>query len=104
DDNVESWLRLHIGDLPILWAWDGQRYNADFVVVEKTGDHWVVEVKADKDITTAMVQAKREAAKRWVNYVNADAQVTVTWHYLLASESDVKTAKGSWSALKGLGT
>lgn len=43
------------------------------------------------------------AAKRWANYVTADASVGVTWRYLLVSEADVETAKGSWSALKKLG-
>ena len=33
----------------------------------------------------------------------ADREVGARWHYLLISETDVKTAKGSWAALKGLG-
>lgn len=47
---------------------------------------------------------RREAAKRWANYVTADVSVGTTWRYLLVSESDVETAKGSWSALKNLGS
>jgi hypothetical protein len=35
--------------------------------------------------------------------VTADAGVGATWRYLLVSESDVDTAKGSWPALKRLG-
>jgi len=31
-------------------------------------------------------------------------QVTVTWRYLLLSETDIKQATGSWAALKSLGT
>jgi hypothetical protein len=54
----------------------------------------------DKDMTSAPVQGKRKAAKRWVRYVNADEQTTDTWHYLLVSETDTKTAKGDWDALK----
>jgi len=46
----------------------------------------------------------REAAKRWANYVNASDQVAVKWRYLLISESDLKDAKGSWDALKALGS
>jgi hypothetical protein len=30
-------------------------------------------------------------------------EVGVTWRYLLFSESDINTAKGSWEALKKLG-
>jgi hypothetical protein len=45
----------------------------------------------------------REAAKRWANYVSADESVGTTWKYLLASDSDLATAKGSWAALKQLG-
>lgn len=35
--------------------------------------------------------------------VNADEKVRVPWRYLLVSEADVDTAKGSWSPLKKLG-
>jgi type III restriction enzyme len=55
-------------------------------------------------MTSVEVQGKREAAKRWANYVNADAGVGTTWRYLLASESDVDDAKGAWPALKKLGS
>jgi len=104
DDGVSCWVRLHVNDLPILWNSFGQQYNPDFIVIEAGGTHWVVEVKMDKEMTSEDVQRKREAAKRWANHVSADDQIGVTWRYLLASETDVATAKGSWSALKGLGT
>ena len=43
---------------------------------------------------------RREAV---ANHVNADEKVGVKWKYLLVSEADVNTAKGSWAALKKLG-
>lgn len=103
DDGVTCWVRLHIGELPILWNSAGQEYNPDLIVIEKEGTHWVVEVKMDKEMTSADVLGKREAARRWANYVTADERVIVRWQYLLVSESDVATAKGSWTALKKLG-
>lgn len=57
----------------------------------------------DKEMASEDVMGKREAAKCWANYVNADEKVRVPWRYLLVSESDVDIAKGSWSALKKLG-
>lgn len=104
-DPAVAWsVRLQISDLPILWHSGGRNYNPDFLVIEQDGTHWIVETKMDKDIETGDVQGKREAAKRWANYVNADDKVTVHWSYLLVSETDVATAKGSWSALKGIGS
>jgi type III restriction enzyme len=35
-------------------------------------------VKSDKDMSSADVQGKREAAKRWSSYVSADAKVGST--------------------------
>jgi type III restriction enzyme len=102
-EEVECWVRLHIGELPILWNSSGQQYNPDFIVVEKDGTHWVVEAKMDKEMTSEDVRGKREAARRWANYVTADEMVAVQWRYLLVSEYDVETAKGSWTALKKLG-
>ena len=56
------------------------------------------------EMTTATVIGKRDAARRWANYVSADENSDGTrWRYLLLSENEVKTAKGSWPALRGLG-
>lgn len=103
-DDVSCWVRLHINELPILWNSEGRQYNPDFLVIGADGTHWVVEVKADKDLDSDEVQAKRAAARRWASHVNADEQVTVKWRYLLLSESDIASAKGSWSGLKSLGS
>ena len=103
DKNVVCWVRLHIGELPILWNSAGQQYNPDLIVIDLDGTHWVVEVKMDKEMSPEDAKGKRQAARRWANYVNSDEKVLVTWRYLLVSESDVDTAKGSWSALKRLG-
>ncbi len=54
-------------------------------------------------MSSADVKAKRDAARRWANHVNGDGSVNEHWEYLLVSESDVKTAKGSWPVLKKLG-
>lgn len=104
DNEVSFWLRLQKGDLPILWTSGGREYNPDFIVVETDSAHWVVEVKMDKEMTSPDVVGKREAALRWANWVNASPDVAKHWGYLLVSETDVKTAKGSWPALKRLGS
>jgi type III restriction enzyme len=57
----------------------------------------------DKEMTREDVQGKREAALRWANHVNDDGAAGATWGYLLVSETDVRTARGSWHALKRLG-
>jgi type III restriction enzyme len=103
DPGVTCWVRLHVGELPILWNSGGQNYNPDFLVIDADATHWVVEAKMDKEMTSEDVKAKRDAARRWANHINADANVDVPWRYLLVSESDVNTARGSWTALKKLG-
>ena len=102
EESVAAWVRLHINDLPILWTSGGQNYNPDLLVIEKDTTHWVVEVKMNKEMETADVIGKREAARRWANHVSADSAVDQKWKYLLVSETDVATAKGSWRALKQL--
>jgi type III restriction enzyme len=102
DEGVVCWVRLHINELPILWNSGGQQYNPDFIVIESNGTHWVVEVKMDKEVSSEDVQGKREAAMRWANHVSADEAVSATWRYLLVSETDINTAKGSWNSLKQL--
>ncbi len=103
DQSVVCWLRFHINDLPILWNSAGQEYNPDLIVIDGNRAHWVVEVKMDKEVGSEDVQGKRETAKHWANHVTAAPQVGVTWRYLLVSQTDIKTAKGSWPVLKKLG-
>jgi type III restriction enzyme len=103
-DEIASWVRLQTGDLPILWNSAGREYNPDFIAVGRDGVKWVVEVKMDKEMESEDVKGKREAAKRWATYVSTDPTAGAKWNYLLVSETDVKTAKGSWEALKRLGS
>jgi type III restriction enzyme len=100
---IAYWIRLQRGDLPILWHGTGREYNPDFIAVDTDDVRWIIEVKMNKEMASAEVQSKREAAISWSQHVNADEKVTDTWRYLLVSEDHVKTAKGSWAALRQLG-
>jgi type III restriction enzyme len=101
-DEVARWVRLQTSELPIVWA-QGRNYNPDFIVVETDGMHWLAEVKMNKEATSAEVLEKRKGAVKWVNAVNASGTTSDKWGYLLATESDVDDAKGSWPALRKLG-
>jgi len=93
-------VRLLIGDLPIRWNGAGKCDTPDFTAVETAGTHGIVEIKADNQLESADVQSKRQAAKRWDNRVSADPSLGIRWRYLLVSEAQIQTAKGSWAALK----
>ena len=102
-DLVDVWVRLHQGDLPIVWTEGGNRYEPHFVIVEVTGEHLLVEVKADRDLSSNEVRAKRDAAQRWAAYANDGLpQGGPRWSYLLISETDLREAKEDWAALKKL--
>ena len=75
-DEVAFWLRLQKRDLPIVWTTGGREHNPDFIVVETNDAHWVVEVKMDKEMKSADVAGKRDAALRWVN---ASPDVAERW-------------------------
>jgi len=61
--------------------------------------HWIVEGKADSEMSNPVVLAERDAAQEWVATVNGSSVVSQRWAYVLASES-VVAASGSWAALK----
>lgn len=102
-DLVDVWVRLHQGDLPIVWTEGGNRYEPDFVIVESSGEHLLVEVKADRDLNSSEVRAKRDAAQRWAAYANDGRPAgSPRWSYLLVSETDLREAKEDWAALRKL--
>ena len=105
--DVRVWVRVHRGDLKILWQDEegsARWYNPDFVVITVDDTHWIVEVKADNDLHDVDVQRKRQAAQRWATRVSLDPAIGQQWQYLLVSESDVDAVRGSWVALKQLGS
>lgn len=99
-DEIEFWVKLNTGDLPILWQSDGREYNPDFVAVERDAVHWLIESKMDKEMESEDVAGKAEAALRWASHVTAETDVQ--WRYVLASETMIAEARGSWAALKQL--
>lgn len=102
-EDVDCWLRLHPGDIPIVWTDSGRKYEPDFVVVGKDNRHLLVEVKADRDMDTSEVKSKRSAAQRWATYANDGLPAgSPHWTYLLISETDLREAKEDWPALQRL--
>jgi len=98
EDAITAWVRLILKDLPILWNGAENEYNPDFLALDTSDTRWILEVKDDRHMDDATVQAKRQAALSWANTVNGE-KAYGTWEYLLISESDLKSAKGSWTAL-----
>ena len=79
-----------------------RQYTPDFVAITSDGLYWIVEGKADGEMTDPVVIAKRDAAKQWIDAVNNDPNVPTQWAYLLVSESVIKNAP-TWAALRAAG-
>ena len=99
EDDVTLWARILRGELTI--PWQGGRYHPDFYV-QAGGEHYLVEVKADKDLDTPEVQAKRDAARAWARKVTDEGDHG-TWHYLLVSQSAIETSS-TFAALRQQGS
>jgi type III restriction enzyme len=99
---VGSWLRVD-ENVPLRIDYSmgayGRQYEPDFVVIDDERIHWIIEGKRDSEITSAVVEAKRDAAREWLRAVNEDSGVSDSWGYLLASESVVANSS-SWLALR----
>lgn len=93
---ISRWVRLQQGEVVV--AYEGRSYNPDFVAEDAEGVCWLIEVKADNEIDADDVVAKRVAAERWARYAS-DHLSPRRWRYLLASETDLKHAKGNWALL-----
>ncbi|MDP2712555.1 MAG: DEAD/DEAH box helicase family protein [Solirubrobacteraceae bacterium] len=99
DDEIRWWLRLYTsGPAFIRTPRDGD-YFPDFIAIDAHGSHWVIEGKSDKHSQDADVLRKKEAAERWARAVRDEGGFG-DWHYVFATESDIKQAAGSWVGLK----
>jgi type III restriction enzyme len=92
---VAAWARV-TSDVPLSISYTtgaAQRnYIPDFIVIDEQAVHWVVEGKADGEMSDVIVLAKRDAAVEWVDAVKTSGKATVAWGYVLASESAIGNA------------
>lgn len=103
--DVGAWVRIDQTvplRIPYLIGAVQRQYEPDFIVIDNAGTYWIVEGKADSEMTSPVVTAKRDAARAWINTVNASEAVHDKWGYLLASEQVIKNAS-TWAALKAGG-
>ncbi len=102
---VKAWQRITTTfplTIPYRLGANDRQYTPDFVVITSDGTYWIVEGKADGEMTDPVVIAKRDAAKQWIDAVNTDPNVPTQWAYLLVSESVIKNAP-TWAALRAAG-
>ncbi len=95
---IAWWLRLLTTDPAYVELDTGGRYYPDFIAVDTQGVHWLIEGKADRDMGSRDVEAKRAAAEEWATFVNDDDRFG-QWRYLLCSETAIKNSRGSWDSL-----
>ena len=101
DSGVALWARIQRGELVINW--DGGRYSPDFYATDGNGRHWLIEIKADRDLDRPEVQAKKEAAREWARHVTDNGDHG-TWTYVLMSQTAAETAKTFTAALTQAGS
>ena len=100
--SIKTWVRID-NTVPLRISYligaIQREYEPDFIVIDSNDVHWIVEGKRNDEMNHPLVIAKRDAATAWVSTVNASANVSQQWGYLLASESVIGSAS-SWNALK----
>jgi type III restriction enzyme len=98
---VKAWARV-TNDVPLAISYSTgaatRTYIPDFIVIDNAGVHWVVEGKADGEMSDVTVLAKRDAAKDWLGVVNNSGVSDTKWAYILASESVIGNA-ADWTSL-----
>lgn len=93
------WKRLYKEDQAKIAYTLENDYYPDFVALDQSGYHWIIEGKSEAGRDDASVAAKRKAAEEAVRMITAHPQFEEQkWGYSIAYESDVKVAE-SWNDL-----
>lgn len=91
---IKWWLRIYTNGQ--IWIeYEGGKYYPDLIAIDNSGRFWLIEGKADDDARDPDVLAKKRAAEDWIVRVN-EAGVYGEWHYLFATETDIRRARGRW--------
>lgn len=99
-EDIVWWKRLYPHEKASIAYSTRDNYYPDFVARDRSGTYWIIEGKSDQGQDDAVVQKKREAAIDLVNeLISAPGFEDTSWGYLIAYETDVRTAD-SWEDLK----
>lgn len=95
DKKVQKWLRPAPNQFQIYWNNNSKRYEPDFVV-ETKDTIYIVEVKAENELTSPEVIEKMESAKKYCKLANeyTSRNKGKSWEYLLVPHSDVNRSVG----------
>lgn len=101
-EDIVWWKRLYPRDGASIAYSTRDNYFPDFVALDSGGVYWIIEGKADKGRDDEVVAKKRDAAVDLVNeLVSEPGFEDCAWGYLIAYESDVRSAD-SWIDLKAM--
>jgi len=99
-EDILWWKRLYRREGASIAYSTRDNYYPDFIAKDRDGTYWIIEGKSDKGRDDQVVEKKRQAAEDLVNeLISAPDFEESSWGYLIAYESDVKTAD-SWEDLK----
>ena len=95
-----TWHRLHVRYKAYIYYNAKDKYFPDFVVLDDSGVHWIVEGKARWGRDNDQVQAKRKASETLVRRLVVEEEYREQkWRYLIAYEDDI-VRSDTWDDLK----
>ncbi|MCE8163588.1 MAG: DEAD/DEAH box helicase family protein [Candidatus Moeniiplasma glomeromycotorum] len=102
---VKKWVRLlQWGDeIYILYGKKQGHYFPDFLVIDESDIHWLVEIKDDNNPNPEITE-KNQTAKEWVNALSLElgeeARKTEKWRFLYITKGDINNFHENWGMLK----
>lgn len=98
--HIVWWHRLHVQYKAYIYYNAKDKYFPDFVVLDDSGVHWIVEGKARWGRDNDQVQAKRKASETLVRRLVVEEEYREQkWGYLIAYEDDI-VRSDTWDDLK----
>lgn len=88
DADVLKWVKPPLNRLGIYWK-PGKQYNPDFMVETATAKY-MVEVKAQNEITNEDVQLKAKEGIRWCKYATNVDKENKPWKYCLITDNNIQ--------------
>ena len=87
DSDVIRWIKPPLNQLGLFWK-AGQQYNPDFLIETTTGKY-MVEVKADDEVTADEVVSKAREGIKWCQFASTADPDQKKWKYKLISDDNI---------------